>query len=141
MAKRLNPNLSKMHYSYSVKEVGDLYNIHPHTVRNWIKKGLPVIDEQRPVLIHGLVLREFIRKQNTKQKHPCAINQIYCLACRKPQVPAGEMVDYVPSDERKGCLTGLCPVCDRVINKYFSFSNIDQIKQKLDVNIRPIKNT
>ena len=141
MAKRLNPNLSRMHYTYTVKEAAELYGVHSHTVRNWIKKGLPVLDEQRPVLIQGLKLRDFIRESNAKQKHPCAINQIYCLACRKPQVPAGEMVDYVPSDERKGCLTALCPDCDRVINKYFSFSKIEQIQKKLDVNIQPIKNT
>lgn len=141
MPKRLNPNLAKTHYSYSVAEVAELFNVHPHTVRIWIKQGLVVIDKMRPVLIQGLALREFLKERNGKQKRPCAVNEIYCVSCRIPQVPAGDMVDYFPSDESKGCLTGLCPKCERVINRFASLSSIEQIKRKLDVNIRPIKNT
>ena len=141
MPKRHNPNLARIHYSYCVKEVGELFNVHPHTVREWIKKGLPVLDEQRPVLIQGALLRKFIRDKNKQQRRPCADNEIYCLPCRKPQVPAGGMVDYVPSDDQKGCLIGLCPRCERTINRFVTLLSLDQISEKLEVNIRPIKNT
>jgi len=139
--KRHNPNLAKKHFSYSIQEVAELYGVHPHTVREWIKKGLRVIDGQRPVLIQGAVLREFIQDMNKHKKRPCADNELYCLSCRKPQVPLGEMVDYVPSDDRKGCLIGLCPNCERTINRFATLNSIDQLSENLEINIRPIKNT
>ena len=130
-----------MHFAYSVNDIAERFDVHPQTVRNWIKGGLPTIDQSRPVLIHGTELKEFLRVRNKRNKRRCAINEIYCLPCRKPQVPAGGMVDYEPNDEIKGCLIGLCPSCDRVINRYASLESIKQVKQKLDVTIRPIKNT
>ena len=141
MPKRLNPNLAKIHYSYSVSEVAETFQVHPHTVRNWIKAGLPTVDEHRPVLIQGSELREYLTKRNQSNKRPCAIDEIYCLKCRRPQKPAERMADYMPSDASKGCLTAICPVCECVINRFMGISTHEQVKQKVDVNIRPVENT
>ena len=141
MAKRYNPNLAKIHFTYSVNEVAELFSVHSHTVREWIKKGLPVMNETRPVLIQGAILREFISEQNKKQKRPCAENEMYCVSCREPKIPLGDMVDYEPRDEQKGCLVGLCPSCESSMNRFASLSSIERISKKLEVNIRPIKNT
>ena len=44
MAKtRLNPWLAKIHRNYTVEEAARLYGLHRNTVRQWIKRGLPVI--------------------------------------------------------------------------------------------------
>ncbi len=68
MPKRLNPNLAKIHYSYSVSEVAEVYQIHPHTVRNWINAGLPTVDEHRPVLIQGSMLRDYLTPAQSKKQ-------------------------------------------------------------------------
>lgn len=141
MPKRLNPYLAKTHYPYSVREIAERFEIHPHTVRNWIKNGLKTIDDQRPVLVQGAELREFLKVRNQSNKQPCQIDQIYCLKCRKPQVPAMRMADYIPDVADKGCLKGLCPTCETVINRFMRVSQLEKIGQKLDVSIRPIENT
>ena len=141
MPKRLNSNLAKIHRCYSVEEAAAIWGIHKQTVRNWIKAGLRTIDDSRPTLIHGSDLRQFVKDKNSRSKRPCVINEIYCVKCRKPQQPAMSMVDYVPSSDDRGCLTGLCQSCESVINRFVSAAQLNVIKQKLDVTIRPSKNT
>ena len=141
MPKRLNPNLAKIHRCYSVEEAAAIWGIHKQTVRNWIKAGLQTIDDSRPTLIHGNDLRQFVKDKNSRSKRPCAINEIYCVKCRKPQQPAMSMVDYVPSSDDRGCLTALCQSCESVINRFVSVAQLSIIKLKLDVSIRPDKNT
>ena len=67
MAKRLNPNLAKIHRNYSIEEVASLFSVHKNTVRGWIKSGLSVCDDQKPMLILGVVLRDFLKMKNVKQ--------------------------------------------------------------------------
>ena len=141
MPKRLNPNLAKIHRCYSVVEAAEIWGLHRQTIRNWIKADLPVIDETRPALIHGAELREFVRDKNQRNKRPCAIDEIYCLKCRKAQIPAELMVDYTPSSSERGCLVAICPDCAGVINRFVSLTQLDEIRLKLDVTIRPIENT
>ncbi len=135
MPKRLNPNLVKIHRNYEISEVAELFCIHKNTVRSWIKNGLPVCDDKRPILIIGKYLKEFIQQRNSSQKQSCKLNEIYCLKCKSPHVPAENMVDYQPNNSSNGRLIGLCPVCESIINKYINSSQLKQIRKHLDVTL------
>ena len=135
MAKRLNPNLAKIHRNYTVEEVALLFSVHKNTVRAWVKEELPTNDDKRPMLILGAELRRFLQSRQCKNKQKCKPFELYCLRCRKPKTPAGKMVDYEPINDRSGRLIGLCPTCDGIINKYFSIANIEQISDKLDITL------
>ena len=136
MAKKLNPNLAKIHLSYTVGEVADLFGVHKNTVHNWIKlNGLLTNDGKRPTLILGSHLRQFLKEKRTKNKSKCLPHEAYCLKCRKPQVPAGNMAEYIPTNEKKGRLIALCPSCNGLINKFISLSQVKTIKDKLDITI------
>jgi len=58
-----NPNLAKINRNYTVSEVATLYGISKATVRRWIRLGLPVIDDMRPILILGCDLLDYIHRQ------------------------------------------------------------------------------
>jgi len=135
MAKNFNPNLAKIHRSYTVEEVADLYGVHKNTVRAWIKKhGLITNDENRPTLILGRHLRLFLQNRRTQNKRKCLLHEVYCLKCRKPQVPAENMADYLPISNTTGRLISLCPKCETLVNKYISLSQIQAIKDKLAIS-------
>lgn len=135
MPKRLNPNLAKIHRNYTVEEVAAVFAVHKNTVRAWIKAGLPVCDDRRPALILGYELRTYLQNKRQVRKRKCRLFEVYCLRCRLPKRPAGDMVDYEPLSETNGRLTGLCPDCHGLINRYVSVTGMAQIREHLDVGI------
>jgi hypothetical protein len=133
MAKRLNPNLAKIHRNYTVEEVANLFTVHKNTVRSWIKEGLVLNDSKRPILILGSSLRDFLQAKRESAKRKCLPHEIYCLRCKTPKRPAENMVDFKVINSSVGCLIGLCPSCNTVINKYLRIDQIQLIFSKLDV--------
>lgn len=135
MPKRLNPNLAKIHRNYTVEEVAGLYGVHTNTVRSWIKVGLPVCDARRPTLILGADLRDFLKARRQARKRRCKDDELFCLRCRAPKRPAEGMVDFIPLTATTGRISGLCPECTGVMNRYSSVRGLDRIRQKLDVHV------
>ncbi len=135
MAKRLNPNLAKIHRNYTVEEVANLFSVHKNTVRSWVKDGLIVNDDKRPTLILGSELKIYLQVKRKSNKKKCRVFEIYCVRCRVPQMPTENMVDFEPVNLTSGRLIGLCPECGCIINKFFSISKLEQIKDKLDITI------
>ena len=135
MAKRVNPNLAKIHRNYTVEEVANLFSVHKNTVRLWLKDGLATNDDKRPMLILGSDLKSYLQSKRVSNKRQCKLFEMYCVRCRIPQLPAGNMVDYEPINYTSGRLVGLCPNCGCIINKFFSIAKLDQIKGKLDITL------
>jgi hypothetical protein len=108
-----NPRLVKIHRSYSVEEIARLFGIHKNTVRAWVTQGFEAIDKKRPIVVHGKTLAAFLTARRVASKRPCPPGYIYCLPCRAPKSPAGNMAEYVPGSNATGNLRGICPDCDR----------------------------
>ena len=136
MARRLNHRLAKNHRTYTVEEVARGWDVHRNTVRQWIKQGLPTIDQKRPLLILGRDLGEFLLARRHRRRRPCAPGEIYCVRCREPRVPAGKLADYQPVTETQGNLIGICPVCDCWIYRRVSLARLDQARGGLDVRLK-----
>lgn len=136
MKKRLhNPNLAKIHRSYTVKEVASLYDVFKGTVRAWIKAGLPTINDKRPMLILGSDLAVFHQARRTKNKRPCKPGEIYCLKCRAPKMPDGGMVDYQPVTEKIWNLVAICPDCYTIMNQRVGLAKLALIRRKMDISL------
>lgn len=114
MPKAPNYQLAKIHRNYTVEEIARLFNVHRNTVRQWIKRGLPVLDG-RPALILGRELRTFLRTRRERAKRGCESGELYCMRCREPRTPAGNMVEYQPLAANRGRLVALCPSCGSVM--------------------------
>ena len=134
MGKR-HPNhrLVKIHRSYTVEEIAKMLGKHKNTVRIWVKDGLPTIDDKRPMLILGHDLVEFIKKRRTKNKQRCKPGQLYCVRCRLPRFPAGEMAEYLPITEKFGNLIAICPDCNSIMNRRVSLAKIGEFCRKIDI--------
>ena len=128
-----NPRLVKINWSYTVEEVARRLGVHKNTVREWIKRSLPVIDDKRPMLILGRDLFDFLQARRIKNKRPCKPNQMYCLRCRVPKTPADNMVDYEPKTETLGNLYGICPDCGAGMNRHTSMAKLEQIRGQMDI--------
>jgi Helix-turn-helix domain len=131
--RRPNHRLVKIHRSYTVEEIGRLLRVHKNTVRQWIKSGLPTCDRRRPTLILGRDLIGFLRARQERNKQSCLPGQIYCVRCRAPKFPAGNMADYQYVTEKVGNIKAICPDCDSIINRRVSFAKLGQIRAQMEV--------
>jgi hypothetical protein len=129
-----NPRLVKIHRSYTVEEIAKLFVIHKNTVRRWIKDGLATTDDKRPMLILGHVLAAFLQARRLKNKQTCKPGELYCVRCRAPKQPAGDMAEYSPITEKFGNLVGICPDCDAIMNRHVSLAKIGEVRGRMDIS-------
>jgi hypothetical protein len=134
--RRPNHRLVKSHRSYKVEEIARLLGKHKNTVREWIKVGLPTIDNIRPALILGLSLIAFLQARRAKKKQPCGPGQMYCVRCRAPKSPAAGMLDYQAFTEKLGNLTAICPDCNSLMNRRVSKARIWEFSEEMDLRFR-----
>ncbi len=134
--KKRHPNhrLVKIHRSYTVEEIAKLFGMHKNTVRHWVKEGLATIDDRRPMLILGPVLAAFLQARRVKNKRTCKPGELYCVRCRAPKWPAGNMADYTPITEKFGKLVAICPDCNTMMNRNVSMARIGEFLGKMDIS-------
>ena len=131
--RRLNPRLVRIHFSYSINDIVGRFGIHKNTVRNWLKHGLPRIDDARPTLVHGQDLRAFLERRQQARKRKCPPGTFYCLKCREPRPPALGMVDFIEMTVTSGNLKALCAICGTVMNRRAQRARIDAVMPNLTV--------
>jgi hypothetical protein len=131
--RRPNHRLVKIHRSYTVEDIALLFGAHKNTVRQWIKAGLPTIDDRRPMLILGRELTAFLQARQARRKRPCRPGQMYCVRCRSPQFPAAGKVEHRPFNGRVVNVRGICPDCNSMMHRCVSISKIEEFVEKADI--------
>ncbi|WIM09471.1 helix-turn-helix domain-containing protein [Enhydrobacter sp.] len=121
-----------------MEEAARLFGTHRNTVRAWLRAGLKTIDGARPTLILGSELRRFLGERSAKRKRPTPSGMIYCLRCREPRRPAGDIADYLPRTATSGDLQGICPDCDTLLYRRVNRSTLEVVCDGLDVTIREV---
>ena len=136
MAKRPNPRSIRAARTYTIEETAEVLGVSIGTVRAWAKAGLPILKSERPYLILGETLRDFLQDRAAIAKTPLQPDQLYCLTCKAPRAPYGMLVDLVMQTNRTARLTGLCDQCGGTCNRMISRSAIDRFDQIFDIAIR-----
>jgi hypothetical protein len=126
VSKTPNHRLAKIHRNYTVEEAARLFRVHRNTVRQWIKRGLPVI-AGHPVLVLGRDLRAFLQKRREQARRRCRPNELYCLRCRVPRTPAEEMVEYERTAPNRGRFVALCSRCGSLMYRSVNPSHMPPI--------------
>lgn len=133
--KRINPRRAKLHRSYSVAELAERLDVHKHTVRGWIRNGLPVIDGAKPTLILGSDFQAWWGERRKAAKRPCQPGQMYCFKCREPKRPALGMVEYTATNAATGNLKAICETCETMMHQRARLANLAARMPGMDVQI------
>ncbi len=136
MAKRPNPRAIKAARTYTVEEAADTLGVSIGTVRTWVKSGLPLMIAQRPFLILGESLRDFLLSRAKAAKVPLEPDHLFCLSCKVGRKPLGGMVDCIPQTAKTARLFGLCEVCGSSCNRMISNTRINHYNQIFEVAIK-----
>ena len=137
--RRANPRLLKMHRSYSVEEAALKLGVHKNSIRGWIKAGLPILDNSRPIIILGGELKAWLDKKRKAAKRPCPPGTFYCFKCRTPKAPALGMVEYKLMNKTTGNLIALCTDCRTMMHRRARQEAIEAIMPNLAIQITEAK--
>jgi hypothetical protein len=135
-ARRINPNLAKIHHSYTARELADRLGVHKNTIRHWQRHGLKPIDDQRPYLFDGAVVRGFLKSRNKNQKRPCPVGSLYCFGCHQPRRPSPTSIEYVQTRMGAGNLRAHCSECGTTMCRRIRQDAISTVLPGLLVQIR-----
>lgn len=133
-ARKANWRRIKRHRNYTVDEVARVLGVCKGTVRRWVKTGLPALIDKKPLLILGDDLIAF-HKAKAKYRQKCQPHECYCVKCRAPRPPAGDMAEYIPIKATNGNLRALCPDCETLMHKRVNLDQLSRIRGTLQVSI------
>ena len=136
MAKRVSPRKIKIHNQYTYEQAADALGVSVQTVRLWRQSGLPVLVNQKPHLILGFALKDFLNKRSNKTARRLARDQFLCMACNAPRRAYGGMADYLPYTTTRGRLEALCEVCQGLCGKFASPSLCAELAPILTIATR-----
>ncbi len=135
MAKKYNIRLVKKRESYSAKAVCKLLSIHSRTIHSWVKEGLKIISN-KPILIMGFDLAEFLSKKIQKRKYPLEANQFFCAKCRKQVLSKQNKVTLKYSGKSIGkqgfkeiIIQGFCEACNSRLNRFSHTGKLEEINK------------
>jgi excisionase family DNA binding protein len=125
----------KLHRPYTVEDVARLRNVSKRTVRRWIRAGgLSAVTDRKPTLILGEDLLGFLTARRHRSRH-CRPEECYCVKCRAPRRPAGDMAEFIPLTTKTGNLRAICPECGLLMHKRIRCDAIEALGAILDVPI------
>lgn len=113
---------------YSIQEVAKLLGIDVNTVRTWIRLGLPVLESEKPILIPGDGLKNWLKVRAAARKQKCLPDEVYCLRCRRPRKAKTGSVVIAPRNSKTVVVQARCATCDARMNKTGSLAKISEIQ-------------
>ncbi|MCH2547804.1 MAG: DUF5679 domain-containing protein [Alphaproteobacteria bacterium] len=131
--KKLNPRFVRTTRSYSVEGIAALYSLHPHTVREWVAKGLPCIDHRKPFLIHGSDLKAFIMGRQATRRCPCGPAEMYCCKCRLAQPVKNREATIETRNSKQLDIRGLCGVCGTGVYRSGTVAKLEEYRREFNV--------
>ncbi|SOE17165.1 hypothetical protein SAMN05877838_2056 [Hoeflea halophila] len=139
MVKRASSRKVKIHSQYTYEQAAHLLGVSVQTIRLWRQSGLVVLDSQKPHLILGFALKDFLNNRSKKSKRHLARDQFLCMACNAPRSAYGGMADYLPYTATRGRLEALCEVCQGACGKFASPSLCAELTPILTIETRDRK--
>lgn len=118
MAKRYPTTRIKSHRSYEVEEIADLLGCTTQTVYKWIRDGLTALAEQRPYLILGRHLKQFLDARDAARKRPLSSGEFWCVGCKKPRKSAFGLIEVDTLKDGRPVQRGLCESCEGTLIRF-----------------------
>lgn len=124
MPRRATLHRIKLHRTYTIEQAAGCVGVTPPTIRRWCKDGLRIMAKQRPYLILGADLKDWMKERRAPKSKPLPVGQMRCLSCKQTLPPAFGVLDYIPKSERHGMLKGFCGNCEGTVTRIVSRAHL-----------------
>jgi hypothetical protein len=133
MSRRLYPhNRVSYCFAYEIDEICKLYadfNLHPQTVRKWVRNGLKTIDNGKPILIFGKHLIDFLRSNNQSNKHKTEPDQMFCMFCQDARYIFQKKI-HIEQKYKVLIVQGACRACKTKMFKNYKMEALATLKKE-----------
>jgi hypothetical protein len=136
MAKRVSTRRIKKDRLYTYEEAGEALGLSAATIRAWRADGLEVLTATKPHYVLGAELIAYVKSKQHNRSVKMPLDQMFCFKCKAPKSPLWSMVDYVPINDRRGRLTGLCEDCDGPLQRFVSKADLSKFREIFDITIK-----
>ena len=125
-----NTRLIRKAHAYYVHEVAERFGIHKNAVLNWVKQGLKTIDGNRPMMIHGSDLAEFLDNRQKSRKRTCQPDEFFCCKCRTPRKAWERLVDLTQLKKDRWLVKAICNVCSTNMRRISPARNLPELQNQ-----------
>ncbi|QYK39826.1 MAG: helix-turn-helix domain-containing protein [Paracoccaceae bacterium] len=119
----------------TIPETARAIGVSTGAVRDWIRKGLPVLGDDRPTLVRGADLKAWLAARKRSRRIDLAPHEFMCLRCKAARVPLGGLVDCRVQNGRTLRLEAICPDCDTQMHRFAAQAALAEIVRLFDVNL------
>lgn len=138
MQRTYDPRKARSNRSYTLKQVAALYDVNVATVRGWTRNGLELLDDNRPYMVYGPVLRKFHEDRQAARKWPKALDTLPCFFCSGPRQVKKGTFEIIETNTVKIRLQGVCVQCGNTIGRGDVRQNIAKLERRFK-NEKPSK--
>lgn len=141
--RKHNPRYININYYYTMQDIVSMFNVNKRTVYRWFSCGLKYYSKQKPYMVFGVDLKQFLESRNTKYKINTKPYEFACFRCKKATVPFDNEISIVLYNRKIIHIKSYCHICNCKINKaqnintiekwlsYYKAINMQQIRQAL----------
>jgi excisionase family DNA binding protein len=123
----------KATWPYTVPEAAKALGVHKNAVTRWLKEGLQANRDQRPYLIRGDALAQFLLARQKSRRQKCASDEFFCFKCRVPRKVYENIIDIEFVSPSRFRMKGICEVCSTTLNKMQGTRKLPKIQKAFHV--------
>lgn len=122
---RLNPNLLKNAFPYTIEDLSRLYGVSDASIRRTIQKYPDAVIAGSPKIVVGRLLKNAMLTERPSKKRSMKVEAtFFCAACKKQVGAAGQLVEAAPlSPGVTARLSALCEHCEGSVSRFVSLKD------------------
>jgi hypothetical protein len=125
-------------HSYLIEPLANLLSVHPNTVHQWIKAGLPRMDNAYPHVVYGEQVIAFLNERQRSKKITLAVEEFYCCKCQVPRTAWEGLAELHIRTSKTGNLKAVCEHCGTGLHKMISLAKIGEFEKRLTLLTSPL---
>lgn len=117
--------------TYSIQELAEASSRSKETIYEWIRQGLPTIDNRNPTLMYGWAVRKWLHSKWDARRTCCPDGMMHCMGCKSSRQPAAGSIEESVTGTGSVVLKARCSVCGSKMNLFVKAEEVGRFRSAL----------